>query len=140
MTIKAQEEVDRWNREHDVGTRVHYWKGVRRDDRPRSGEALTRSPAQVLPGPAAVVWLEGVPACIALSHIEPVSIDTDWTPLPVCPTCGAEDEEWHEGLSSDIGDGSTWDLKCGDCGATYVVTMCLETTFSTVIKPGKATE
>lgn len=62
--------VNHWNTGHPVGTRVRYWKG-RREGLP-SGETVTRSRAEVLYGGAAVVWLEGVAGCIALTHVEAI--------------------------------------------------------------------
>jgi len=62
--------VAEWNRNHPVGTRVRYWKGFKAG--PPTGEAATRTPAELLGGSTAVVWLDGVGACIAVSHIEPV--------------------------------------------------------------------
>jgi len=47
---------------------VRYWK-MDRDDAP-SGQGPTRSHAEVLSGHTAVVWIEGVVGCVALSHVE----------------------------------------------------------------------
>jgi hypothetical protein len=61
--------VEKFNARHAVGTPVRYWTGVREGD----GElSATRSHAQLLSGHTAVVWVDGHPACIALSHVEPV--------------------------------------------------------------------
>jgi hypothetical protein len=60
--------VEAWNAAHPVGTVVSYWKGVRVG--PSTGSAATRSEAQMLGGHTAVVWLEGVSGCIALTHVE----------------------------------------------------------------------
>lgn len=64
--------VASWNERHPVGTRVRFWKLVKRGE--PSGEAFTATPAQMLGGHTAVVWLDhvsaGVSGCIALSHIE----------------------------------------------------------------------
>ncbi len=67
MTIPLS-PVDAWNAAHPIGTHVRYWPGA------LGGEALdgvTRTPAQML-GHTPVVWLKGVPGCIALSHVEPI--------------------------------------------------------------------
>jgi hypothetical protein len=61
--------AEQWNERHRVGVRVRYWKGAHEGD--PSGEAPTRTPAQMLGGHTPVVWVEGEPACIALTHIEP---------------------------------------------------------------------
>jgi hypothetical protein len=57
--------------------------------------------------------------------------DTDWTDYPVCPECGAEDQDWWDGLRQSMGDGDSWTESCGSCGADYTVTMCVSTSFST---------
>lgn len=58
-----------FNAANPVGTLCHYWTFE------REGEgyiAATRSAAQMLGGHSAVVWLEGVSGCVALSHVEAV--------------------------------------------------------------------
>ncbi len=63
----AAAAVESWNTLHPVGTPVRYWPGF------RVGEGIaskTRTRASVLSGHTAVVWVEGHPACIALTHIE----------------------------------------------------------------------
>lgn len=62
--------VARWNEAHQKGTRVRYWKGPREGE--PTGEATTRAPAEALGGHTAVVWLDGVSGCIALTHVEVV--------------------------------------------------------------------
>ncbi|MDH6460150.1 hypothetical protein M2302_000301 [Micromonospora sp. A200] len=64
--------VELFNAAHPIGTTVRYWKGVREGDGKTS---TTRTEAQLLSGHTAVVWLEGVSGCIALTHIEPVSAE-----------------------------------------------------------------
>ncbi|WP_346536985.1 hypothetical protein [Micromonospora sp. DPT] len=64
--------VELFNAIHPVGTTVRYWKGVREGDGKTS---TTRTEAQLLSGHTAVVWLEGVSGCIALTHIEPVAAE-----------------------------------------------------------------
>ena len=64
---ELQRVVDAWNRLWPVGTVV--------DLRMDSGEVRrtkTRSAAQVLSGHTAVIWLEGVSGCYALSCAYPV--------------------------------------------------------------------
>ena len=61
------EVVKRWNTSHGVGVPVRYWTGERRGTGQRSH---TRSKAQLLGGHTAVVWVEGHPACISLTHVE----------------------------------------------------------------------
>ena len=62
-----QVEVDAFNEAHPEGTRMRYWKGLRQGA--PTGLATVRAPATVMCG-AAVVWLEGVSGCIALTHVE----------------------------------------------------------------------
>lgn len=66
-----QDEVNLWNREHEVGTLVRYWTGVPGLTEPKVGR--TRSPAEVLSGHTAVVWVEGCRGCVGLSHVEPIA-------------------------------------------------------------------
>lgn len=66
-TQSEHQVVDAWNREHDVGVTVKYWKGLKRGD--ASGMGVTRSEAYVV-GNTASVLIDGVSGCIALSHVE----------------------------------------------------------------------
>jgi len=62
-----QKKVERWNEKHSVGQEV--W--AHRDN----GEFFktkTRSEAQLLSGHTAVVWIEGISGCYALSHVEAI--------------------------------------------------------------------
>jgi hypothetical protein len=64
---KLQAICDAWNLDNAVGEPVR----LIRD----SGEVLitrTRSPAQVLSGHSAAVWVEGVAGCYHLSHVAPL--------------------------------------------------------------------
>lgn len=65
MTVAVE-----WNRRHPVGTPVRYWTGMRKGDGVAS---RTRYVASVMGGHTPVVWVDGHPACIALSHVEPLS-------------------------------------------------------------------
>lgn len=65
-----QEQADAWNAKHPVGTLVRYWRGVRGDGHDETGE--TRSPAQVLAGHSAVVWIYGCSGSIRLTHVEAI--------------------------------------------------------------------
>lgn len=67
---KAARAAVQFNKQHPVGTRVRYWKGPRQDH-PPCGETTTASEASVLGGHTAVIWLDGVSGCIALTHVEP---------------------------------------------------------------------
>jgi len=59
-----------FNARTPVGTSVRYWTGMREGE---GKVSTTRTPAHVLGGHTAVVWLEGVSGCVALSHVEPIS-------------------------------------------------------------------
>ncbi len=61
--------------------------------------------------------------------------DTSFTSSPVCPKCGAEDQDWWDGLKDEKYDGDSWTASCPGCGFDYQVTMCVETTFSTEAAP-----
>ncbi|MFF0823033.1 hypothetical protein ACFYUR_21950 [Micromonospora haikouensis] len=61
-----------FNDANPIGTPVRYWRGVREGD---GRTARTRTEAQLLGGHTAVVWLQGVAGCIALTHVEPISED-----------------------------------------------------------------
>lgn len=50
-----------------VGGLVRYWTGTRTGD---GNVAKTRTPASILSGHTAVIWVEGEPACITLTHVE----------------------------------------------------------------------
>ena len=67
-TLKQQTMAYLFNQTHAVGTPVRYWSGIKEGDGKLS---KTRSQADLMGG-TAVVWLEGVSGCIALSHVEAV--------------------------------------------------------------------
>lgn len=66
---KAEAEAKAFNEQHEVGTEVRYWTGLREGEGKLS---RTRTEASVLGGHTSVVWVEDHGACIALSHVEPV--------------------------------------------------------------------
>jgi hypothetical protein len=68
MKASPEQQVRDWNEIFPVGQQILYWKGVAGDG--PGTEGVTRNAAEVLGGHTAVVWVEGVPGCIALSHIE----------------------------------------------------------------------
>ncbi|MFI6228595.1 hypothetical protein ACIBCR_14940 [Micromonospora echinospora] len=74
--------VHAFNDTHPLRTPVRYWKGVREGD---GKTARTRTPAQLLGGHTAVVWLEGVSGCIALTHVDPISEDEYAAQPPAAP-------------------------------------------------------
>lgn len=64
--------VHAFNNTTPVRTPVRYWTGAREGD---GKTTRTRTPAQLLSGHTAVVWLDGVAGCIALTHVEPITED-----------------------------------------------------------------
>ncbi|MEU4231122.1 hypothetical protein AB0F17_43095 [Nonomuraea sp. NPDC026600] len=62
--------MEEWNAAYPVGQPVRYWTGWREGEGRRS---RTRTPAQLLGGHTAVVWMEGESSCVALSHVEPIT-------------------------------------------------------------------
>lgn len=62
-------EVAMFNKAFKVGDRVRYQSY--KPDGPIT-EYVTRTPAEVLSGHTAVVWLEGKSGCVAVSHCLPV--------------------------------------------------------------------
>ena len=64
--MTPQQEADAWNAKHPVGTKVL----LRKDT--REMVTTTRSPASTLNENIAVIWLEGVSGCYALSRVSPV--------------------------------------------------------------------
>lgn len=67
--IRQQEALVRqFNERHPVGTRVRYWPGVLGGD--SMAVSRTRSPARMLSGHTAIVWVDGLPDCLALTHVE----------------------------------------------------------------------
>lgn len=69
-SAKPEDEAGAFNIRHAVGQRVRYWKGACEGE--PTGVARTSTKASVLGGHTAVVWLEGVSGCVALTHIEPL--------------------------------------------------------------------
>lgn len=67
-TRNLELQVARWNAEHSIGTPVEYWPGARGADT-TGNLAYTITPAQVLDGETAVVWVHGHSGCIALDHV-----------------------------------------------------------------------
>lgn len=66
---KLEQEVLDFNRRFQVGDWVDYYETV--DDIERTGNSKrykTRTPAQILSGHTAVVWLEGKSGCVCCSH------------------------------------------------------------------------
>lgn len=69
MSKKLEQEVAAFNRRFNVGDPVDYYEIV--DDIERTGKSkryVTRTPAQILSGHTAVVWLEGKSGCVCCSH------------------------------------------------------------------------
>lgn len=72
MNKKLEQEVAAFNRRFNVGDPVDYYETT--DDIERTGKSkryVTRTPAQILSGHTAVVWLEGKSGCVCCSHCFP---------------------------------------------------------------------
>ena len=66
---KLEQEVAAFNRRFSVGDPVDYYETV--DDIEHTGIShryATRTPAQILSGHTAVVWLDGKSGCVCCSH------------------------------------------------------------------------
>jgi len=61
--------VEWFNQENPIGTPVRYWTGVREGE---GQTGVTRTAAHLLGGHTPVVWVTGHPACIALTHVQPM--------------------------------------------------------------------
>ena len=77
-SLKPIELAEKFNRDHKVGTPVKYWIGARRRD--REGRDLdggsvskTASEAFVVGGHSAVVMIDGVSGCVAISHVKAIT-------------------------------------------------------------------
>jgi len=67
---KLQATCDRWNERYPVGTLVEYHPII---DEPAHRLRKTRTPAQVLSGHTAVVWLDDERGCVCLEACVPVT-------------------------------------------------------------------
>ncbi|WP_328336830.1 hypothetical protein [Streptomyces violaceus] len=66
--------AEQWNAMYPVGTPVFAYPGCRPEDGADTRLVTrTRSKAEVLGGHTDVVWVDGHSACIALSHVDPVT-------------------------------------------------------------------
>lgn len=66
---QERQAVNRWNRQHAIGTPVRYWRGGREGP---GIESRTITGAQLLAGHTAVVFVDGYGSCVALTHVEPL--------------------------------------------------------------------
>jgi hypothetical protein len=65
---ELQAVCDQWNAKYPVGTSVEYHPVI---DEPEHRVRTTRTPAQVLSGHTAVVWLNEERGCVALEACVP---------------------------------------------------------------------
>lgn len=65
---KLSKQCDAWNAKHPVGTKVKV-----RLDSGEIRETVTTSPAGVLSGHSAVIWLEGIRGCYRLDRVTPLA-------------------------------------------------------------------
>ncbi|WP_186275829.1 hypothetical protein [Burkholderia gladioli] len=63
-----QKAVDAWNARVSVGATVEYSEVI--GDPPKT--YTTRSPAEVLSGHTAVVWLNGKSGCVCIDHCKAI--------------------------------------------------------------------
>lgn len=68
MTPKQTRAIENWNASVPVGANVAY-----RNDRGETVHTTTRTPAEVLGGHSAVVWLDNVRGCVALDRVTHIS-------------------------------------------------------------------
>lgn len=64
--MTPEQQAAMWNEKYPVGIAVLYWRGAKQGPGKQSS---TKSQAEVLGGHTAVIWVEGEPGCIALSHV-----------------------------------------------------------------------
>lgn len=57
--------------------------------------------------------------------------ELEWTDLPICPHCGAEEETPWELMDEHTGDGDEMEYECGACGGSVVATVHMSLNFST---------
>jgi hypothetical protein len=103
--------AEQWNERYPIGTPVFAYPGARPAVDP-GGEQLvtrTRSKAEVLGGHTDVVWVDGHGACIALTHVDPVTC-SDEHPAMECGGRGSE-------CSCPCGIGCSCGGCCGCCEA-----------------------
>jgi hypothetical protein len=72
MTQQPHDLVNHFNHDHTIGTPVRYWTGTREGDGKTSH---IRTRAELMGGHTPVVWVEGEASAIALTHIEPITLD-----------------------------------------------------------------
>lgn len=72
MTQQPHDLVNHFNHDHTIGTPVRYWTGTR-EGAGKTSHIRTR--AELMGGHTPVVWVEGEASAIALTHIEPITLD-----------------------------------------------------------------
>ncbi len=60
-----------------------------------------------------------------------MTIDHEYTDLPVCPHCGETVADWAEGPGGNAEDGEQWLTVCDKCGKEYIATIYIDTSFVT---------
>lgn len=66
-----QYDCDVFNAKHPVGSYVMFFTGAVGEN---GKIGIVRTPAEILSGHVAVVWIDGARGCIALSHVKPVPV------------------------------------------------------------------
>jgi hypothetical protein len=85
---QLQAECDLWNMAYPVGTVVEFHPVI---GEPKHRIRKTRTPAQVLSGHTAVVWLDGESVCVALEACIPAQQETTGNDQPTGPVSEASD-------------------------------------------------
>lgn len=101
---QMQAACDDFNNKHDVGDVIRCWPGVREGD---PVKRTTTSPACILQGHTAVVYVSGGGGTIALTHV------LDEEPEGICVACAQpifKGEPYHVGADES---------QCAECAPTY---------------------
>lgn len=59
-----------------------------------------------------------------------MSFNTECTHAPICPYCGASQDDWWDGCGK-LDDGDSWEPECDTCGKEFKATISVSTTFDT---------
>lgn len=84
VSNRASTEVQRFNAEHAIGTKVRYWSGVRVG---QGKTGVTTSEAFLLGGHTPVVMIDTSRSCVALTHVSVRPTETTGGVVPACPRC-----------------------------------------------------
>lgn len=94
---QLQSQCDAWNEKHAEGVLVSY-ESVVGEGETHLGKSI--SPAEVLGGHSAVIWLEGKSGCVALDHCKVVEQERD-QPKPLMVLVNEAFEGWDQEKASE---------------------------------------